>query len=85
MKNIPLEYMHSIDKDERFLKKFEKQSKDWKHSTIEISKSVPSKSPENSIMRRSDAFSEIEYRKAGWIAEENTYYKSTVYLIKFWK
>ena len=27
-------------------------------------------------MRRSDAFSEIEYRKIGKIAEENTYYKS---------
>ena len=76
MKNIPLEYTHSLDKDERFLKKFEQQTKDWRNSAIEMSKIVPNKSPQSSILRRSDAFSEVELRKAGKISSESTYYKS---------
>ena len=76
MKNIPLEFTHSLDKDERCLHKFEKQTKDWRDSAVEISKIIPSKSPETSILRRSDAFSEVELRKVGKISSEATYYKS---------
>mmetsp|Transcript_22759 Transcript_22759/g.26148 ORF Transcript_22759/g.26148 Transcript_22759/m.26148 type:complete len:112 (+) Transcript_22759:460-795(+) len=56
VKDIPLEYTHALDKEERFLKNYEKQQHKWRQTTINLTKKTHSKSPEESLLRRSDCF-----------------------------
>lgn len=75
-KDFPREFIHVIDKEERYLENYEKQRKSWKQNTISLSQRAHNKFPENSVMRRSDAFSEMQLIKQGSLTNDQSNYKS---------
>ena len=62
MKSIPMEFIHLADKDERYLKNYQKQRRIWKKRVVSISKQLKSKNPNESLMRSSDAFAEEQLK-----------------------
>mmetsp|Transcript_7396 Transcript_7396/g.6555 ORF Transcript_7396/g.6555 Transcript_7396/m.6555 type:complete len:207 (+) Transcript_7396:625-1245(+) len=75
MKNMPVEIVQAVDRDERYLKNYEKQTKIWKREVARSHKKMLRR-PKDTLMRRSDAFAEEQVGKSGVLLKENTHYKS---------
>lgn len=75
-KELPLEAIHYADKEERYLKNYEKARKDWKQRAVSMTHKLKRKSPEQSIIRTSDVFAEMQVVKTGTLTGDNSYYQN---------
>lgn len=64
-KDCPMEFIHNVDKDERFLKHYDKTRKIWHKQAVKLARQTEMKSPEDTVMRSSDTFSELKILKTG--------------------
>lgn len=75
MKNWPQEFTHNIDREERYLKNYEKIRKIWHSKAVNLSKMLHKEKPEETLMRSSDTFSEYQVLKSGSLMKKSDYNK----------
>jgi len=75
-RNFPREFLHNTNKDQRYLNNYEKQRERWKKNAKSLTRKVNKNSFQDSLMRRSDAFAEMQVAKSGKLVKESTYYNN---------
>lgn len=76
VKELPLEFIHNTDKEQRYLNNYEKARKDWKQRAVSLTHRLKRKSPDQSLMGASDAFAEMQVAKTGALTSNSSYYQS---------